>query len=153
MKRYRYMRRKTEVHRQERTFHRWLAWFMAAVLLMGECNLSVFAEEITSNIEVADEVLSDEAASDEVGDILPEETEELDESNTDDIDNTEDIDSTEDIDELPDDEESRDENICICDSVCGEDSVNEDCPVCAADYGECRKRQNCRRFWKRAKRQ
>ena len=61
----RYMRRETGIHRKERTFHRWLAVFMAAVLLMSESNLTVLAEEVTSGAEVSEEETADEVSMEE----------------------------------------------------------------------------------------
>lgn len=118
------MRGEKIVRRGTGTLHRWIAMFMVAVLLMGESNLSVLAQESATDVE-----LSKEEAFDEVS---MEETEEADEGSVHDTD----AGDTEDEGELSG-EDKEDENICVCDSRCSEGMVNEDCPICAENYENC----------------
>ena len=160
MRRHRYKRRKTEFHKQERSFHRWLAIFMAVVLLMSESNLTVLAEEVTSDeglseeAEKADEDNTDDTGiTGNIGD-AGDVDDTVDMGSTDGADDTgstdnpdnrgnmDNADSTDSEDSINDrdglsDEDNADENNCVCENRCSEDMVYENCPVCAEDYANC----------------
>ena len=130
--------------------YRWIATMLTAALLVGQCRVPVLAEEETvpAEAEISEEDKSgaQESGTDGTENDAAEDGEEgADQNGTDNDDGdggkeesgADDI-ATGDEGEDKDGEEGSQEK-CICETVCTEDAVNGDCPVCAADYANCAK--------------
>ncbi|MDE7246625.1 MAG: leucine-rich repeat domain-containing protein, partial [Lachnospiraceae bacterium] len=123
------MRGKNRKLKKKNRVHRRLALALTVALLTGQGHVSALAEELgdVPPTEISDETTTDISDDDNIGD----------DNNVGDPDgDTEkDVENNGDTGDK-DGEEDRPEQ-CVCGNRCSEDSVNTDCPVCAADYSTC----------------
>lgn len=146
--------------------YRWIAAMLTMALLIGQCRVPVLAQEENAPVETgisdengagaqegSDQEMDDDASKDEEKDNDQSGADnggagEDDGGNGSTQDNGTGNDGegepgagdigTGDEDADQGGEEDSPEN-CVCETACTEDAVNEDCPVCAADYANCAK--------------
>lgn len=146
------------MRKRKNRINKWIAVMLAAVMLVGQCNVSVLAQE--DILPVGQEASKEEKTDVENGDDLMQDSSEGNEgtdhrdAGQDGIGDT-DSDSSDDDDnagagegdavvnmggeESDDDGQDgvEEQDMCVCETACTEDAVNEECPVCMANYDMC----------------
>ncbi len=156
----------TGMRKRKKRINKWIAVMLAAVMLVGQCNVSVLAQEDTlpvgqeaskeekTDMENGDDPIQDssegnegtdhrDAGQDGIGGTDSDSSDTEENSGSDDDDNAGvgEGDAVVNMGGEKSDDDGQDgveeQDMCVCETACTEDAVNEECPVCMENYDAC----------------